>query len=359
MKRAILAIGFFGLVGIQSYAQAPPFMVRAGGNILPLPATYGLIKPENIQRLKSDTKVIQTLLYQLDKNLDYSPSPSVKVSLPPHYNSKGINDEGVEKPFATDARQAYNFALGYAATGNKAYAKTAQKIIDAWANTLVSTDTRQSEDMLNFNMGYMVAAAELTRGEDHWNLTPFKKFLKKVALTASNQANPNNHGLWGVFMEASIYSFLGEQQNLIKIRERWQQHLLHSIDDNGVMENEIQRSGTSNWRGGADKGVKGMAYTHYALTPATLAAVVFENSGLPVWDTPSGNRLARAFHRAATWTRYPETFPYYKSNGGKLDGINNAAYFKILDSHFPDENAQWLLERHMLGGDGFKLLSLF
>lgn len=318
-----------------------------------------LITQANIDNFKKHHEVVDALLKNLDEKLDYMPTPMKVMALAPHYNSTGTNDEKSAKFFQDDSRMAYKLALGYAVSNNPAYAKKAQAIIDAWSKTLQAVTTTQSKDEINFNVPYMVIGASLVKNEGNWNTKPFSRFLENIALPASSQANPNNHGLWGVFMESTIYAWLGDQQGMKKIRNRWIDHLQHSIDDKGVMPNEIQRSATSNWRGGPDKGIKGLAYTHYALLPATLAAVIFEQNGMPVWNTPSGQRLGKAFAQAAAWTRNPETFPYYNSNNGKLIGVNNDSYFIILNKIYPNADATWIMENTKLGMDGFLLKDLY
>lgn len=318
-----------------------------------------LITPENIDNLKKHHNDVNELLKSLDKNMDYRSSPMNVMALEPHYNSKGTNENATAKRFQDDARMAYKFALGYAVSHNAAYARKAQGIIDAWSTTLKRVTTNQSKDEINFNVPYMVIGASLVKDEGNWDTHSFNKFLKDIALPASSEANINNHGLWGIFMESTIYAWLGDEQGMKRIRNRWMDHLQHSIDDHGVMPNEIQRSATSNWHGGPDKGIKGLAYTHYALLPATLAAVIFKQHGMPVWNTPSGQRLGKAFAQAAAWTRNPETFPYYKSNHGKLIGVNNDSYFVILNKIYPNADADWIMKNTKLGMDGFQLQNFY
>lgn len=361
--KATLAVFF---LAVSSLIILSAFTTKAAANNqyavkqnLPSTSQTILLTPENISNFKTHHKAVDALLKNLDGKLDYRPSPMEVLALEPHYNSTGTNEDATAKRFQDDARMAYKFALGYAVSNNAAYAKKAQEIIDAWSKTLKEVTTAQSKDEINFNVPYMVIGASLVRNQGKWDTGSFSKFLRDIALPASSQANTNNHGLWGIFMESTIYAWLGDQQGMEKIRTRWMDHLQHSIDDNGVMTMEIQRSGTTNWIGGPDKGIKGMAYTHYALLPATLAAVVFEQSGMPVWNTPSGQRLGKAFAQAAAWTRNPETFPYYKSNNGKLVGVNNDSYFVILNKIYPNADAKWIIENTELGMDGFQLKTLY
>ncbi len=50
----------------------------------------------------------------------------------------------------------------------------------------------------------------------------------------------------------------------------------------------------------------------------------------PLATRRSPRSQAAVFHRAAFWALHPEQFPYYERNGGKLNGVRNAAYFALL-----------------------------
>jgi len=170
-----------------------------------------LITQENINNFKKHQKDVDALLKNLDEKLDYTPSPMKVMSLAPHYNSAGTNEDKNAQFFQDDSRMAYKFALGYAVSNNPAYAQKARQIIDAWAKTLKAVTTDQSKDEINFNVQYLVIGASLVKNEGNWNTKPFSSFLENIALPASSQANTNNHGLWGVFMESTIYAWLGDQ----------------------------------------------------------------------------------------------------------------------------------------------------
>ena len=161
-------------------------------------------------------------------------------------------------------------------------------------------------------------------------------------------------------MDSSAYAYLGDKAGLDKSHARWNELMRDSVSADGSMLHEIERSATSNWIGGPDKGIKGMAYTHYALLPASLSAKIFADQGQPVWKTPEGQLLKSAFDKAAAWTRHPETFPYYASNNGKLEAVRNAAYFALLQNYYPNKDAEAVLnDGEKVGLNGFYLLELF
>ena len=76
-------------------------------------------------------------------------------------------------------------------------------------------------------------------------------------------------------------------------------------------------------------------YKRQFLLPASLAAKIFADQGQAVWQSGAGKLLGAAFDRAAAWTLHPETFPYYASNNGQLQGIRNLSYFALLRRYYP------------------------
>ncbi|WP_223653958.1 alginate lyase family protein [Hymenobacter psoromatis] len=244
-------------------------------------------------------------------------------------------------------------------TADPRFAATAQRILDAWAGTLRQVATPQGKADVNFNLPYMIMAASWVRGVGGWHSAPFDQFLRTTVLPVSQAANPRNHGLWGVLLDASAAAYLGDAPRLRTARERWQILMRGEVAADSSLPEEMQRSGTTNWRSGPDKGFKGLAYTHYALLPASLAAKIFADQQQPVWRTPGGQLLQAAFDRAAAWTLHPDTFPYFASNGGHLEGVRNAAYFALLLHYYPNQDAEAVLRQGDVGMNGFQLLELF
>jgi hypothetical protein len=71
------------------------------------------------------------------------------------------------------------------------------------------------------------------------------------------------------------------------------------------------------------------------LFPTTIAAEVFRNLGQNVYSTPEGKLLCKAYAKAAAWSLHPETFPYFSSNNGRLEGVHNVDYFYVLQNRCP------------------------
>ncbi len=292
--------------------------------------------------------------------LAYQPTPVAELALDPHYTDTGVSTTGDNaKLLAADALMAYRAGFCYLLTEDVRYAATAQRIIDAWATTLKKVSTDQSKADINFNLPYLIMAASWVREANQWSSGPFDAFLQDVVLPVSQAPKLGNHGLWGVLMESSAAAYLGDAPLLIKARKRWEVVMKDEVSADGSMPQEMERSATSNWRGGPDKGIKGMAYTHYALMPASIAAKIFANQGQPIWQNEGGELLKSAYNKAAAWTLRPETFPYYASNNGKLQGVRDAAYFVLLLPYYPNKDAEAVVAQGNLGLNGFMLVEMF
>lgn len=321
-----------------------------------------LLSASDVARLKKSSSKFADIINQCDGAMSYQAKPVTDLAAARHYSSTGANaPDTASKVLEADSQQAYKFALCYVITGQTKYANAAQKIIDAWSTTLKSASTISGKDSLAFFMTPMTPAASWVRGVNGWSGNTYANFLKNVGLPNTKVviAHEHNHGLWGVWYQASAAIYLGDKGLLTQTEARWQVLMQQETASDGTMTNEVQRSDTSDYTGGPDKGKKGLAYTNYALLPATLAAKTFADAGQPVWNSPGGVLLGKAYAKAAGWIINPKTFPYYASNNGQLEGVDTAAYAAILQHHYPNANGETLLKNHMLTGDGYLLTRLF
>ena len=356
MKK-IVAIAFMLAFAAEAHAAPDQPSEMAPSTAMPNPVLLSL---DDIRSVRGRAKEFNSLLNRCTKELVYSPTPVEVYAPDAHYTAAGLNpSENDGKQLANDAQAAYREGLCYVVTGEKRFAVAAHRIIDAWANTLKSVDTAQGKANINFNMTYMIAAANWTYGVNEWNSAAFDRFLRTVALPNSASENPNNHGMWAMLMEASAATHLNDPALLAKARARWIEIMEGATAPDGTLVREIERSGTSNWRDGPDKGSKGLAYTHYFLLPASMAAKIFADQGQPVWKSEGGVLLGAAFDKAAGWTLHPETFPFYESNGGKLEGVKTAAYFPLLLRYYHNKDAEAVMQQGDVGTGGFLLPKLF
>lgn len=339
------------LVASQVYAAQPK---PSSG-----PSTV-FVTPAEWQSIRNRKQAFSDVLAGCSQRVDFQPSPIAILSSPRKYTATGdAGNRADQKILPRDANQAYRFAICYQVTRDTRYAATAQRIVDAWAHTLKGVAAHNDQGNLNFQMPLMILAADWVRGVNGWKTDDFDKFLRTFVIRNSESSNENNHGMWGVLLETSSYAYLGDAAGLAKARTRWGEILRGATSADGTLIREIQRSDTSNFAGGATKGIRGLAYANYFLVPASVAAKIFADAGMPLWDSPDGQVLARTYAKTAGWVEHPETFPFYAANGGKLQDTNGASYIPILLKHYPSADAVAVLKRGNIAPDAFLTTKLF
>ncbi len=326
MKRFVLFLSLMGVcVCVQAYAEQDYFFRDFKSRDLP-------------QKLHLDKKLSQTI------------QPCAQLNASKHYTSTGVREpDSCTKSFKKSALMSYDLALGYLVSKNKQYGLKAIEILNAWAKELQSVDTYQSEDNINFYMPYMNMA--------YWFVKKaipspeYEDFVKRMRQYSQSALN-TNHGAWGILFDVSSALALDDHDLLQNSANRWQDWIFKAIDENGVIASAITRSDTSDYHGGPTKGIKGIAYTNFALLALTISGELLFENGYDLWGSEAGKRLSVAYNKVATWILNPETFPYFQPN---LIGVHNNAYFIILAKHYSSPSANDLLKQGDLHEDGFRL----
>ncbi|RVY72898.1 alginate lyase family protein [Helicobacter pylori] len=326
MKRFVLFLSLMGVcVCVQAYAEQDYFFRDFKSTDLP-------------QKLHLDKKLSQTI------------QPCAQLNASKHYTSTGVREpDACTKSFKKSALMSYDLALGYLVSQNKQYGLKAIEILNAWAKELQSVDTYQSEDNINFYMPYMNMAYWFVKKA--FPSPEYEDFIKRMHQYSQSALN-TNHGAWGILFDVSSALALDDHALLHNSANRWQEWVFKAIDENGVIASAITRSDTSDYHGGPTKGIKGIAYTNFALLALTISGELFFENGYDLWGSEAGKRLSVAYNKVATWILSPETFPYFQPN---LIGVHNNAYFIILAKHYSNSSANELLKQGDLHEDGFRL----
>ncbi|WP_100978125.1 alginate lyase family protein [Helicobacter pylori] len=326
MKRFVLFLSLmFVCVCVQAYAEQDYFFRDFKSRDLP-------------QKLHLDKKLSQTI------------QPCAQLNASKHYTSTGVREPDVcTKSFKKSALMSYDLALGYLVSQNKQYGLKAIEILNAWAKELQSVDTYQSEDNINFYMPYMNMAYWFVKKA--FPSPEYEDFIKRMRQYSQSALN-TNHGAWGILFDVSSALALDDHALLHNSANRWQDWIFKAIDENGVIASAITRSDTSDYHGGPTKGIKGIAYTNFALLAITISGELLFENGYDLWGSGAGKRLSVAYNKVATWILNPETFPYFQPN---LIGVHNNAYFIILAKHYSSPSADELLKQGDLHEDGFRL----
>ncbi|QQW73087.1 alginate lyase family protein [Helicobacter pylori] len=326
MKRFVLFLSLMGVcVCVQAYAGQDYFFRDFKSTDLP-------------QKLHLDKKLSQTI------------QPCAQLNASKHYTSTGVREpDACTKSFKKSALMSYDLALGYLVSKNKQYGLKAIEILNAWAKELQSVDTYQSEDNINFYMPYMNMAYWFVKKA--FPSPEYEDFVKRMHQYSQSALN-TNHGAWGILFDVSSALALDDHALLHNSANRWQDWIFKAIDENGVIASAITRSDTSDYHGGPTKGIKGIAYTNFALLALTISGELLFENGYDLWGSEAGKRLSVAYNKVATWILNPETFPYFQPN---LIGVHNNAYFIILAKHYSSPSADELLRQGDLHEDGFRL----
>ncbi|MDU9792374.1 alginate lyase family protein [Helicobacter pylori] len=286
----------------------------------------------------------------LDEKLSQIIQPCMQLNASKHYTSTGVREPDIcTKSFKKSALMSYDLALGYLVSQNKQYGLKAIEILNAWAKELQSVDTYQSEDNINFYMPYMNMAYWFVKKA--FPSPEYEDFIKRMRQYSQSALN-TNHGAWGILFDVSSALALDDHALLHNSANRWQDWIFKTIDENGVIASAITRSDTSDYHGGPTKGIKGIAYTNFALLALTISGELLFENGYDLWGSEAGKRLSVAYNKVATWILNPETFPYFQPN---LIGVHNNAYFIILAKHYSSPSADELLKQGDLHEDGFRL----
>ncbi|MEJ8616076.1 alginate lyase family protein [Helicobacter pylori] len=326
MKRFVLFLSLmFVCVCVQAYAEQDYFFRDFKSTDLP-------------QKLHLDEKLSQTI------------QPCVQLNASKHYTSTGVREpDACTKSFKKSAIMSYDLALGYVVSENEQYGLKAIEILNAWAKELQSVDTYQSEDNINFYMPYMNMAYWFVKKA--FPSPEYEDFIKRMHQYSQSALN-TNHGAWGILFDVSSALALDDNALLQNSANRWQEWVFKAIDEDGVILSAITRSDTSDYHGGPTKGIKGIAYTNFALLALTVSGELLFENGYDLWGSEAGKRLSVAYNKVATWILNPETFPYFQPN---LIGVHNNAYFIILAKHYSSPSADELLKQGDLHEDGFRL----
>ncbi|WQZ20208.1 alginate lyase family protein [Helicobacter pylori] len=286
----------------------------------------------------------------LDKKLSQTIQPCAQLNASKHYTSTGAREpDACTKSFKKSALMSYDLALGYWVSKNKQYGLKAIEILNAWAKEIQSVDTYQSEDNINFYMPYMNMAYWFVKKA--FPSPEYEDFIKRMRQYSQSALN-TNHGAWGILFDVSSALALDDNALLHNSANRWQEWVFKAIDESGVIASAITRSDTSDYHGGPTKGIKGIAYTNFALLALTISGELLFENGYDLWGSEAGKRLSVAYNKVATWILNPETFPYFQPN---LIGVHNNAYFIILAKHYSSPSANELLKQGDLHEDGFRL----
>lgn len=318
------------------------------------------VDDSRIANLRQNKKFTQSILRKCDKELTFPTYAVADFAPMPHYTTLGANpDDDQAKGLTGDFRRAYRMALCFRLSRNMDYAHATQKVVIAWTSTMKQASNAQGRADINFNLAQLIVAASWVEGVNAWNGDAFKSWLKTIAAPLSLSTEPNNRGNWGNLQDISIAAFIDDETSLRQAAARWQALISSEVAEDGTMPQEICRSNSSNHCDGPDKGVNGIAYTHFALLPAFLGAEILQKQGIDLYKSKAAKALQNAFTKSADFTSNPEHFPFYDLNYGKLNKIDHCAYFALAQTHFANVDAKSAIASGTCKSDFWLIQNLF
>ncbi|MFC3847167.1 alginate lyase family protein [Helicobacter baculiformis] len=274
----------------------------------------------------------------------------VQLNTLPHYTPTGERKADLcSAEFKRSATLSYDLALGFLTSGKKEYAERAREILEKWSQSLEMVSSKEAENLINFYMPYMNMAYLFIRSKFASHM--FERFSSNM-LAYARYSKDNNIGAWSVLFGVSTALVTNDRDLLLRMADKWQKWILNAIDENGVMVKEIVRSNTSNYNGGPTKGIKGIAYTHFALEPISVAGQLLAENGFNLWHSRAAQKLFKAYNKTAEWVLNPETFPYYQPN---LVGVHHDAYFLLLNKYSKSLAGQQAIKQDHFESDRFRL----
>jgi len=109
-------------------------------------------------------------------SLQFKPQPFTHISVGPY----GANSTG-GREFSTSATEAYNHALVWYITGDKAYANKAIEILNAWAPVIWNFDDNNAKLNVGLSGHYFLNAAEILKNSDSgWKKEDITSFTRMI-----------------------------------------------------------------------------------------------------------------------------------------------------------------------------------
>lgn len=270
-------------------------------------------------------------------DIDITRSPSEVAVYAPSDGYSGINDP-VRNALKNDCYAIWRMALVYKLTGQAIYAQKAQWFINEWCHTLTTVEVGQGQTDIAFNVPFMIMGAEYVRGYNNFDPNNFfHNWLTNDIAPCSQPNEDNNVAAWSVLLDTCIGIYQDNQTKINNARLAWKAICNSQIATDGTLPQEVDRSDTSDYHGGATQGIKGIAYTHFWMHAMIQAMRLHNNRGANLHTSTEGLKLRTAYERACGYVMNRPSFPYFDAIttlGKPLDSINNTGYVRSAASYF-------------------------
>ena len=293
------------------------------------------------QKIEPNYSAYIAMQKDADANLNLEPKAPKHWHVPFYYeDAKGHRE--AKQSLSDSANYAYQFALCYRMNGQEKYAKSAIRIMNAWA-TSIETMSIKEDSTLSFSYHFpaMIFAADLLKDSPLWPKDEqqiFKTFVRQSTIKLNTMKSKNNWGNWGLVLVMACETYLEDEALFDTGVQRWKEFIERQIAEDGHLPHEVNRN----------EGRSGIWYSNFSLLPQTIAAEIALVNGVDLYDyqAPNGRTLRLAYDKLADWIYQPETFPYWKSDPKKLGGVTYISYFEILNMHWSNKKVSELLKKN-------------
>ena len=250
----------------------------------------------------------QQLRRQPEAQLDYQPKPRAHV-VRGAWNRPDIG----ASDFLRDGAAAYTHALEWALTGNRAHARKAMEILDAWAKTLQTIGGHDAKLLVGMGGIHYVNAAELLRHLDvDWprvSQERFEQMLRKILYPVIRDFYPTANGNWDASMIQTMMAmgvFLDDREMF----RRAVDYFLHG-KGNGAIGKYINELGECQESG------RDQAHTQMGLGYLGCAAEIAWKQGIDLYGALD-NRLLKGYEYTAKYNLgYNVPYVPYRSVGAR------------------------------------------
>jgi hypothetical protein len=273
---------------------------------------------EDLERMKTAVAAKQEPIYAGYQVFIQNPASQVDYQMQGPLAMVGRNPTVGQTTYDNDANAAYQHALMWAITGQRAYAETAIKIINAWSATLKSITGRDAVLMAGLGPFKMVNAAEIIRythaGWLEADIQQTEKHFKEVIYPVLKDFAPFANGNWDAAAIKTVMA-IGIFCNDQAIYERALQYYVNGSGNGRLTHYVINEAGQIQETG------RDQAHTQLGIALLGDCCEMAWHQGLDLYGY-ANNRLLKGFEYTAKYNLNKEVpFVHELDRTGKYEHV--------------------------------------
>jgi hypothetical protein len=252
---------------------------------------------EDLERMKTAVAAKQEPIYAGYQVFIQNPASQADYKMQGPLAMVGRNPTVGQATYDNDANAAYQHALMWAITGEKAYADTAIKIINAWSATLRAITGRDAVLMAGLGPFKMMNAAEIIRytnaGWSNADIQQTEKHFKEVIYPVLKDFAPFANGNWDAAAIKTVMA-IGIFCNDQEIYERALQYYVNGGGNGRLTHYVINEAGQVQETG------RDQAHTQLGIALLSDCCEMAWHQGLDLYGY-ANNRLLKGFEYTAKY----------------------------------------------------------